>query len=51
MGKLGMRFQHSFKLGTDELENTDTAVLDGSAPFPGMDVEYGIDRASWQAEQ
>jgi RimJ/RimL family protein N-acetyltransferase len=51
MTKLGLRFQRSFKISADELEAMDTADLEASAPFPGMDVEYAIDRASWQAGQ
>ncbi len=47
MSKLGMRFQRSFRLQPADIEAMDTAAADAAEPFPGLDVEYAIDRRDW----
>ena len=47
MRKLGMRFQHRFKMAADELAATDTAVADPDKLFPGDDVEFALERSRW----
>ena len=49
MRKLGLDFQRSFSMTSAELRAMDTAALETSTPFPGLDVEYAIHRTSWLA--
>lgn len=49
MRKLGMRFERSFRLEATDIDAMDTASADPAEPFPGLDVEYVIDRQHWLA--
>jgi RimJ/RimL family protein N-acetyltransferase len=49
MQKLGMWFVRSFRLDAAGIAGMDTAEADPANAFPGVDVEYAIDRSNWLA--
>lgn len=49
--KLGMRFERSFHMDAASIEAMDTAAANPANAFPGIDVEYAIDRSRWLAAE
>ncbi|MGE0602071.1 MAG: GNAT family N-acetyltransferase [Dehalococcoidia bacterium] len=51
MEKLGMTFVRSFRVTSADQFASATFISDGTALFPGQDVEYSIDRHHWLSLQ
>ncbi|MEM8769116.1 MAG: GNAT family N-acetyltransferase [Pseudomonadota bacterium] len=47
MQKLGMRFARSYRMTDDDLQAVDTSRTEDVERFPGLDVEYVLERSDW----